>query len=115
MEFLQRFLLHVLPKGFHKIRHYGLCSTHHVAHGTLAELRDALAAPSAALAPCVAVSEGADTACQPSENAPSPQTWAECLLALTGVDVLRCPKCAHGRLVVRPLDEPAQQVRVDTS
>lgn len=23
-EFLRRFLLHVLPKGFHRIRHYGL-------------------------------------------------------------------------------------------
>jgi hypothetical protein len=115
VEFLRRFLLHVLPRGFHKIRHYGLCSTHHVARGTLAELRDTLAAPRAALAPCVAQSESADTACQPGESAPSPQTWVECLLALTGVDVLRCPKCLHGRLVARPLDEPAQQVRVDTS
>jgi hypothetical protein len=23
-EFLRRFLLHVLPSGFHRIRHYGL-------------------------------------------------------------------------------------------
>jgi hypothetical protein len=23
-EFMRRFLLHVLPKGFHRIRHYGL-------------------------------------------------------------------------------------------
>ena len=23
-EFIRRFLLHVLPKGFHRIRHYGL-------------------------------------------------------------------------------------------
>jgi Putative transposase len=117
VEFLRRFLLHVLPRGFHKIRHYGLCSTHHVAHGTLAELRDTLAAPSTALASCVAVGESADTGCQPSGSAPSPQTWVECLLALTGVDVLRCPKCAHGRLVARALDELVlvQQVRVDTS
>src|SRR6202030_1385986 len=32
-EFIRRFLLHVLPKGFHRIRHYGLlasatCTTH---------------------------------------------------------------------------------------
>ncbi len=24
-EFIRRFLLHVLPKGFHRIRHYALC------------------------------------------------------------------------------------------
>ncbi|WP_197054381.1 transposase, partial [Sphingomonas sp. 37zxx] len=23
-EFIRRFLIHVLPKGFHRIRHYGL-------------------------------------------------------------------------------------------
>ena len=27
-EFIRRFLMHVLPKGFHRIRHYGL-----LAHG----------------------------------------------------------------------------------
>lgn len=26
-EFIRRFLLHVLPKGFHRIRHYGLLAT----------------------------------------------------------------------------------------
>jgi hypothetical protein len=26
-EFIRRFLLHVLPKGFHRIRHYGLLSS----------------------------------------------------------------------------------------
>ena len=25
-EFMRRFLLHVLPRGFHRIRHYGLLS-----------------------------------------------------------------------------------------
>jgi Putative transposase len=25
-EFIRRFLLHVLPRGFHRIRHYGLLS-----------------------------------------------------------------------------------------
>jgi hypothetical protein len=115
VEFLRRFLLHVLPKGFHKIRHYGLCSTHHVSRGTLVELRDKLAVPSAAQASCLPVHGSAHTACQPSEGAPSPLTWVECLLALTGLDVLRCPKCAHGRLIARPLDQPVHQARLDTS
>ena len=26
-EFIRRFLMHVLPKGFHRIRHYGLLAT----------------------------------------------------------------------------------------
>ena len=25
-EFIRRFLIHVLPKGFHRIRHYGRCA-----------------------------------------------------------------------------------------
>ena len=27
-EFIRRFLLHTLPKGFHRIRHYGLLASH---------------------------------------------------------------------------------------
>ena len=27
-EFMRRFLLHVLPRGFHRIRHYGLLASH---------------------------------------------------------------------------------------
>jgi hypothetical protein len=26
-EFIRRFLLHLLPKGFHRIRHYGLLAS----------------------------------------------------------------------------------------
>jgi Putative transposase len=26
-EFIRRFFLHVLPKGFHRIRHYGLLAS----------------------------------------------------------------------------------------
>jgi Putative transposase len=28
-EFIRRFLIHVLPKGFHRIRHYGLFASSH--------------------------------------------------------------------------------------
>jgi hypothetical protein len=34
-EFIRRFLIHVLPSGFHRIRHYGL-----FANGGRAVLRD---------------------------------------------------------------------------
>jgi hypothetical protein len=43
-EFICRFLLHVLPKGFHRIRHYGLlASAARQAH--IARARELLAAP----------------------------------------------------------------------
>ena len=43
-EFIRRFLLHVLPEGFHRIRHYGLlASTGRKAN--LAKARDLLAVP----------------------------------------------------------------------
>ena len=31
-EFMRRFLLHVLPNGFHRIRHYGLLANGHRAN-----------------------------------------------------------------------------------
>ena len=41
-EFMRRFLLHVLPDGFHRIRHYGLLSNPR-RHESLARLRELLA------------------------------------------------------------------------
>ncbi|MER8870809.1 transposase, partial [Mesorhizobium sp. M0814] len=43
-EFIRRFLLHVLPKGFHRIRHYGLLASAH-AKANIARARELLAAP----------------------------------------------------------------------
>lgn len=61
-EFIRRFLLHVLPRGFHRIRHYGLLASA-TRRANLARIRDLLVAsppitpPEAAqppdwLAPC---------------------------------------------------------------
>jgi hypothetical protein len=44
-EFMRRFLLHVLPNGFHRIRHYGLLANGHRAD-KLALCRSLLALPS---------------------------------------------------------------------
>jgi hypothetical protein len=104
VEFLRRLLLHVLPKGFHKIRHYGLCSASHVRLGTLEQAQTLLLAKHAELGRRVA-----------SAGNIAPQTWVECLLALTGLDVMRCPRCEHGRLMARPLEQPAPPVLCDTS
>ena len=43
-EFIRRFLLHVLPDGFHRIRHYGFLANGHRA-AKLALCRRLLAAP----------------------------------------------------------------------
>jgi hypothetical protein len=43
-EFIRRFLLHVLPKGFHRIRHYGLLASA-ARQANLARVRQLLAAP----------------------------------------------------------------------
>ena len=40
-EFIRRFLLHVLPKGFHRIRHYGLLAAATKAE-TITTVRDLL-------------------------------------------------------------------------
>jgi Putative transposase/Transposase zinc-binding domain len=48
-EFIRRFLLHTLPDGFHRIRHYGFLANHHRAE-RLALCRKLLAAASPATA-----------------------------------------------------------------
>jgi hypothetical protein len=93
VEFLRRFLQHVLPDRFHKIRHYGLYAASaakeqlDVARQQLAPGRSAQAV-SARSSACVPVS------------------WIEQLRTLTGRDVTRCP-CCEGVLVTVPL--PRQQ------
>ena len=44
-EFIRRFLLHVLPRGFHRIRHYGLLASS-TRKANLARIRELLAVAS---------------------------------------------------------------------
>jgi hypothetical protein len=81
VEFLRRFLLHVLPGGFTRIRHYGLYAGRHVG-GKLERARELLAPEAPSTPP-------------PS---PEPRSWWERFLELTGIDVMRCPRC-KGRLI----------------
>jgi hypothetical protein len=78
VSFLERFLLHVLPRGFVRVRHYGLLANG-VRTKRLATCRDLLRV-------------AAPPVC------PKPETWQEMLLRLTGKDVTRCPRCRIGRL-----------------
>jgi hypothetical protein len=93
-EFIRRFLIHVLPKGFHRIRHYGLCAK---AAGTdnIARARELLAGPKPQ-------SEPADAA--------DHNQWA-------------CP-CCGGRMIIietfprgaTPRHQPTgPMIRIDTS
>ena len=99
-EFIRRFLLHVLPSGFHRIRHYGLFAGALRARN-IERARQLLAA---------------------TENAPR--------LSCAGVDsqaddlspARRCP-CCGGRMIVvetfggpRPARSPSpSRIRIDTS
>jgi hypothetical protein len=86
VDFLARFVQHVLPKGFVKIRHYGLLASSNVH--TLLERARALLEP------------------RPTINdAPLATSWLELLLALTGRDVRRCVLC-DGTVVIAPLPSP---------
>lgn len=68
VTFLQRFVQHILPDGFKKIRHAGL-----------------YASPKAL--------EKAKSFLKPAEPPKPPSTWQELLLELTGKDTLHCPQC----------------------
>ncbi|MCP4869159.1 MAG: IS91 family transposase [Proteobacteria bacterium] len=82
-ELLRRFLLHVLPRGFMRIRHYGFLASS-VRRKSLALCRRLLEVPG---------KEG--------DGLTEPESWQELLLRLTGVDVTRCPCCKSGRMVCR--------------
>jgi hypothetical protein len=90
-EFLRRFVLHVLPKGFVKIRHYGLLAPCHAAT-RLETARRILGGtvPSGCSPPAVPPS-------------PSPEPHAD----QSFLDPPRCPRCAFGLLSRLPI--PAQR------
>ena len=73
-EFLRRFLCHVLPSGFQRIRHYGLLASRN-KNDLLARCRQALDVP--------------------APLPPVKKTTAEWLLQLWGIDVTRCPRCGQ--------------------
>jgi hypothetical protein len=85
-EFIRRFLLHVLPAGFVKIRHYGLFAPRH-ATTTLARARRALE----------------DTTRVAPPRAPAPRDWRALLALLTGRDLSRCPRCHRGTMIAQSL------------
>jgi hypothetical protein len=89
-EFIRRFLLHVLPDGFVRIRHFGLMAPRH-AQSKLEIARQLLLAllPTGHPDP-------------PTED--QPVSWQELLRKLTGIDLTICPNCG-GTILRKPLPE----------
>ena len=79
-EFIRRFLLHVLPDRFVKIRHFGL----------LANKRRKYNIPLCRLLLDIGESE---------MKARPQETWQEWLLRVMGIDVSVCPVCKKGRMI----------------
>jgi hypothetical protein len=93
-EFLRRFLLHVVPDRFVRIRHFGLLA-HRRRAATLAQCRALLAQP-------------------PLAAAHEVESVRALLLRVMGVDIERCPVCQLG--VMQPLAVlPPVLVAWDTS
>ncbi len=78
-EFIRRFLLHVLPKGFVRTRHYGLLANAN-RNTDIPRCHELLGH-------------------QPNPSPPKDETWQELVLRLTGKDVTRCPKCDARALI----------------
>ena len=79
-EFIRRFLLHVLPDGFMRIRHFGFLANRSKKQ-TLAQCRKLLK-----LDPALPEI--------PKESA------KDLLLRITGIDLSRCPSCRQGTMIV---------------
>jgi Putative transposase/Transposase zinc-binding domain len=61
-EFIRRFLIHVLPKGFHRIRHYGLLAKA-VCADNIARARELLTGPKLQSEPAGAAADHNEPAC----------------------------------------------------
>ena len=86
-EFIRRFLLHVLPRGFTRLRHYGVLANRGRAR-KLALCRDLLA--------------------QPEPEPREPESPEAMMLRLTGIDITVCRQC--GRATLRRILILASQV-----
>ena len=82
-EFIRRFLWHVLPSGFQRLRHSGLLANRHKAR-TLRRCRELRGQP----------------AVPPPRSSQSVVQWMQ---AVTGIDRTQCPHCGARPLVRLPL------------
>jgi len=83
-EFIRRFLLHVLPAGFHRIRHYGLLGNRHRKE-QLARCRQLL---------------GTTSPKTIASASTSPPDYRDRYEALTGISLRTCPVCRDGHMLI---------------
>lgn len=100
-EFIHRFLQHVLPTGFVKIRHYGLMASSN-ATTRLEAARRLLESARPEIPTAIAALAALLLAVRPPQP-PSVESWRMRLLRLTGIDPGRCPQCGIGQLRPVPL------------
>jgi Putative transposase/Transposase zinc-binding domain len=81
-DFIRRFLLHVLPEGFHRIRYYGFLGNRYRAQ-KLTRCRELLGMP---------IPE--------SLHDQSEQDYRDHYEELTGVSLKQCPACRQGQMVI---------------
>lgn len=86
IEFARRFMMHILPKGFYKIRYYGILATANIK----TKRQQAIALIAKVI--WLPVLEGL--------------TAYEVYRALSGKDPVRCPKCQQGIMVRYKIESP---------
>ena len=79
-EFIRRFLLHVLPDGVKRVRHFGFLANRTKKH---------------ALPQC-----GKLLGRNPALAKIPKRSAQDLLLELTGIDLSRCPRCQKGLMIV---------------
>jgi hypothetical protein len=94
VEFIRRFLLHVLPEGFQKIRYFGFMANRHRAQ---------------ALSLCRRLIPNAPVALPAAQI----KDWKDRYHQLTGVDLSLCPACKRGRLLQVEILLPAVSRLID--
>lgn len=88
-EFIRRFLLHILPDGFMKIRHYGILSNR---------------SRKSKLALCKRLH-----GIQCTEEVKDNESWQDLLTRITGVDPRICPYCGKGKMVLHEVLNPSAE------
>ena len=98
-EFIRRFLLHVLPLGFHRIRYYGFLG-HRYRYEKLARCQHLLGM----------------TPPEVARDAPTPpKDYRDRYEELTGTSLRDCPACHQGRMRVVELLAAVDHAISDTS
>jgi hypothetical protein len=92
LEFTRRFLLHVLPSGFMRVRYYGFLANRYRAK-KLQLCRTLIGVPNT-----------------PAPDPTEELNWADLFQALTGVDPLACPQCKQGRMIRIEILSPSSPV-----